>query len=163
MTLSQEDKDVYEMYVYFLVHALCDVTKVSFPNLRIYFNNVIRPADDCEGYFIPEPYIRDTSIEIGIPVDSTLSALREDIEITIIHEFAHYVYYVKLRTSKRRQLNDAKYFDNENFKWKEEQRTWIQTRELAKKLGLWNCKTMRRCLAADKSAVVVKEYEKERV
>ena len=153
----REKYTAFSMYADLLLICLGDAHKVPVPRYSIH--RMMR-GRICTGTFLSSGTISSSSLVIGIPVESTLPTLKEDLEITIIHEFAHYTAFVHLETPAARQLDAYKYRTNRKYAEEDEILTWLRTKDSAKKLGLWNKTALRMCINSGPYAKVLKVFPK---
>jgi len=80
----------------------------------------------------------DMYIELNIPYNYTFGRKRKSILTCIlIHEYCHYINALAM-SGKERTDNIITYKNDQRYRRTEEQRNWTATKQLAKKLGLWN-------------------------
>jgi len=155
MLRSKEDNDylIWCMYTEILVQCLATMNNVQVPSLNIY---PLCGGKYCDGSFDPTGPIKSSKIYIHIPMKSNLRTLKEDLEITVIHEFGHYLHHCALGTDKARKADMEMYLDSTSYCRKDERENWLRTRKLAKQLRLWNKNSLAMCLKAATSAKVLK-------
>lgn len=95
-------------------------------------------------------------IELQIPWKQIYNTSTIDaITPLIIHEYAHYVYALKLTPEQR--VADQKQYEADNaFRINDEKRTWRHTKKMAIELGLWNDAVKRATLTFKYSTQVKK-------
>ena len=77
-------------------------------------------------------------IDIVVPWDCTLSKQdRIFLDIILCHEYCHYIEALGLTAAERQRLAYL-YEEDTRTRKLDEQKTWRQTRKLAKRLGIWN-------------------------
>ena len=113
-----------------LINAVYDICPEIF--LRFNQNNEIG------GSTVLTYKVSDIYIELDIPHNYTFGkAHKATLTCILIHEYCHYI--DSLTMSGRERANNMKtYTNDQKYRRAEEQRNWTATKQLAKKLGLWN-------------------------
>lgn len=79
-------------------------------------------------------------IALTVPVDFTLTQRNAmALDVILCHEYCHYIDAL-MHTGRERHDSGEMYEKDQIAKKVDECRTWRQTRDLAKELGLWNKK-----------------------
>ena len=143
------------MYAELLLRCLSDVYHIPLPLFKIHR---MYSGRICDGQFVSSGYIHDSTLCISIPVGSKLKTLKEDLEITVLHEFAHYINFYNLRSPDRRKLDSYNYRTNRKYAQEDEILTWLRTKDAAKLLGLWNKITLKMCIHSGPYAAVLKVF-----
>ena len=82
--------------------------------------------------------ISDMYIELDIPHNYKLSkSHNKNLTCVLVHEYCHYLDALSM-SGKERADNMVQYTNNQKYRRTEEQRNWTATKQLAKKMGLWN-------------------------
>lgn len=112
------------------INSMCNIQPKIF--LRFNQTNTVEGASVLM-YRMPDMYI-----ELDIPHNYTFGKKHmTTLTCMFIHEYCHYIDSLSM-SGKERSNDMAKYLSNQEYRRLEEQRNWAATKQLAKKLGLWN-------------------------
>ncbi|MCK4829160.1 hypothetical protein KA005_76260 [bacterium] len=80
----------------------------------------------------------DMYIELNIPYNYTFGKIHKAmLTCVLVHEYCHYIEALSM-SGKNRVNTSVIYENDQKYRRAEEQRNWTATKQLAKKLGLWN-------------------------
>ena len=90
------------------------------------------------GFAVCTYRVSDMYIELEIPHTYTFGCKNKtNLTVILIHEYCHYIDSLKIKGYER--VDGTEEYQNDlTTKKLDEQRNWTATKNLAKKLGLWN-------------------------